>query len=96
MLPAQLEAIGALLSTPTGGASALCKGAHALLGGYPLWGVLVEDVGAPACAREQLINGDIDLAICNSFMWGGMMLAGSAAMRTRCVWQRDRAAISCG
>ena len=51
VLPAQLEAIGALLSTPTGGASALCKGAHALLDGYmyPLWGVAPPTCRARFC-----------------------------------------------
>jgi hypothetical protein len=79
VLPAQLETIGALLSTASGGASALCKAAYALLVGYPMWGLLVESTGTPS-TLEQFITGNIVLGIAESCMCGGMLLAGPAAV----------------
>eukprot|EP01046_Picozoa_sp_COSAG06_P026994 COSAG06_NODE_2358_length_7012_cov_4.376826_1_plen_654_part_00 len=79
VLPAQLQKIGALLSTPAGGASALCKCAYVLLVGYPMWGLIVDSAGGPS-TREKILNGNVVNAVSDLCIWGGMLLAGPAAL----------------
>ena len=82
VLPAQLERIGELLSTPAGKPTALYKGTHALLTGFPLWNLLIADFkGDPAASvRAIAMRGEVQLALVVACLWCGMLLAGPAAV----------------
>jgi hypothetical protein len=82
LLPPQLQRVGALLSTPEGKPTALCKGVYAVLAVPGLW-LFVPGYGAwGSSTREKLASGDTVGAVQDLCAIGGMLLAGPVAVHT--------------
>eukprot|EP01046_Picozoa_sp_COSAG06_P037869 COSAG06_NODE_4317_length_4368_cov_3.983134_1_plen_652_part_00 len=84
VLPEQLRRIGALLSTPEGKPTALCKGALAVLAGYPLCNLLVYDLigglGTDGTALALARSGNMKGTYIYGSGQAGWLLSGAIAV----------------